>query len=99
MSASREMKTEIARDHYEVWKKTSVEAAWNSINHDTSQTKPLAAVDAGVDDGDMPAIFNPLILKGPFPILREPPVLQGDIVTPQQCVTAFMKKTNLKRGC
>lgn len=72
MSASREMKTEIARDHYEVWKETSVEAAWNSINHDTSRTKPLAAVDGGVDGRDLPAIFNPLILKGPFPLNIHP---------------------------
>lgn len=70
--ASREMKTEIARDHYEVWKETSVEAAWNSINHDTSRTKPLAAVDGGVDGRDLPAIFNPLILKGPFPLNIHP---------------------------
>lgn len=40
----------------------------NSIKHDTSRTKSLSAVDGGVEDGDLPAIFNPLILKGPFPL-------------------------------
>lgn len=48
-------------------KETSVEAARNSINQETRRTKPLSTVDGG-DNRDPPAIFNPLILKGPFPL-------------------------------
>lgn len=103
LSAYRDTKTEIARDHYEVQRETTVEAAWKGIPLSTTQVGPNRSPQSMEEwrMGTCQLFLTPLFWRvrflSTFSILRDALVPQGDIVVPQECATAFIKKTNLKK--